>query len=272
MENPNLIERIEIVLDGRKLYPWAHSLGLSSGVVDSMKKNNLPGGEILALICRVENASFNWLSTGRGAPFYVGKSVTKGEFAERIGVHLEDSAEWQVSLITMNDMPDLTIAIFQMPGEHNYKGKAVPYTIMEVECGRWSPIAAALLRKAENLTCYIITRTQKADIHEFMQVVDGQAGTYRISIWLQKLTPCFPQLVLERQRETHEVRESKPAELDPRRLRDVIRAVKATHQYNSMTDEQFSTVCAAVFRRLPASGEIDPNLVLVAIDSVLLQD
>lgn len=274
MKFDHLIDRIEYILDGRKIYPWANSMGLSNGVVEPLKKNNLPGGEILALICRVENASFNWLSTGRGAPFYVGKSVTQDEFAERIHLHLEDSGEWKVSLVKMDNMPELAIAIFQMPGEHDYKGKPVPYTIMEVECGRWSSEASALLQTVKGLACYSIASTQKAAAHEFMQVWDGLAGTFRISRWLKEMAPCFPQVVMEQPRERYSVREPSPIEIEPRRLRDVILAVKSitTKEHRELTEEQFSTVVATLYRHAPTSGEIHPTMVGVAVDSVVLQE
>lgn len=64
-------DRLEFVLDGRKLTPWGKSLGLSNSVLGVMSQGTAPGPDHLKVIASAENVSLNFLLTGEGSPFVV---------------------------------------------------------------------------------------------------------------------------------------------------------------------------------------------------------
>lgn len=64
-------DRLEIVLDGRKVTPWGKSLGLSNSVLGVMTQGTAPGPDHLKIIANAENVSINYLLTGDGCPFVV---------------------------------------------------------------------------------------------------------------------------------------------------------------------------------------------------------
>ena len=64
-------DRLNIILDGRKITPWGKSLGLSNSVLGVMTQGTAPGPDHLKIIAAAENVSLNYLLTGSGSPFVV---------------------------------------------------------------------------------------------------------------------------------------------------------------------------------------------------------
>jgi hypothetical protein len=92
-------ERLKILLQGRRAFPWGHALGFSSGMISRFaREGKAPGPEYLARICQVERASLSWLLDGAGAPFLVvhlgGDTIT--------GAHLRvlfDDSDWTATWV-----------------------------------------------------------------------------------------------------------------------------------------------------------------------------
>ncbi len=64
-------ERLDLILQGRKITPWGKALGLSNSVIQTLSGGNAPGSDYLQLISRAENININFLLNGQGAPFVV---------------------------------------------------------------------------------------------------------------------------------------------------------------------------------------------------------
>ena len=66
-----MYDKIEKILNGRRLYSWGRTLGLTDGKITNMKNGKVPDGELLSLIQRVENVNLKWFLNDIGAPFNV---------------------------------------------------------------------------------------------------------------------------------------------------------------------------------------------------------
>jgi len=275
MDQSNLIDRINAILENRSIYAWVQSFGATNGVAESLKKNTMPRGDILTLIGRVENVSLNWLTAGKGRPFLIGKHVRPIQFAYAIRAHLEDDPNWHVSVVSCDYYPDETVVIFEAPAQVDYKGKAVDYTLIELECGGWNQDVAKELKKAKNVTCYSLGDSKLATNKiMFNMLKSGRMGTYLIHRFFKNLRPVDPSLVLDRPTVErpirYEVRESGPADLiDLSKMRQVIDAVKtaAEEEGRQLSNAQFSSAVASLYRRLEPGAHIDQNVVKIAIDS-----
>ena len=119
--------RLDIVLAGRKLHPWAKGLGFSRGAAENMGKGVVPGSEILAVIMRQENVSLTWLATGRGVPFMVHQCKYADDLTDALNLHFSD-AWWDINLYT--DGTELFFEL-ELPTTYDFKGKTIEYTQRE---------------------------------------------------------------------------------------------------------------------------------------------
>ena len=55
-----MYDKIEKILNGRRLYSWGRTLGLTDGKITNMKNGKVPDGELLSLIQHVENVNLKW--------------------------------------------------------------------------------------------------------------------------------------------------------------------------------------------------------------------
>jgi hypothetical protein len=92
-------DRLNLILQGRKLTPWARSLGLSGGIINTLSDGKLPRAETLALIQRIENVSSSWLIDGSGSPFMTYIMVDELETENHLRMLLEE-VSWNVYWIT----------------------------------------------------------------------------------------------------------------------------------------------------------------------------
>lgn len=120
-------ERINLILNGRKLYPWANALHISNGVTNRFAQDIIPGSEILTTIMRKENVSLNWLADGKGKPFYISIQNSDESMAQELSMHLEDFP-YTINLI--HDSSHLVIELSE-PAQSKYKGKAIDYVRYE---------------------------------------------------------------------------------------------------------------------------------------------
>lgn len=82
--NTDFSERLRLVLNGRKIYPWATILGASRGAAETMKKGNIPGPDILNAIHHREHVSLSWLVSGDGPAFRIYHYACDQSFSECI--------------------------------------------------------------------------------------------------------------------------------------------------------------------------------------------
>lgn len=96
----DFLSRLSEASDGRDLWPWLHSLGLTSGVVQGMvNRGVVPSGySLLALQC-LENVNVSWLLTGTGKPYLVERPADDRGCRARVAEALR-SAQWTATIAT----------------------------------------------------------------------------------------------------------------------------------------------------------------------------
>lgn len=165
--------RINLVLAGRKITPWAKSLGISGTTQQALKTGGNITGDVLTVVQRVENVSVSWLLTGRGRPFLVNECDGDDEAIERIGNHLADEPDkWTVEAAAA---PGLVVLVLRQPGGLlRLPDPAIKYDIVEVFAGFGAKTLRHFAPLAPAVGCY-----QMSPI-EVMRLARGQMGTYEL--------------------------------------------------------------------------------------------
>lgn len=137
-------QRIETILQGRKLSPWARQMGLSNSFVTRTRENKPPNSMALGLISKVERVSINWLLTGMGVPFIVSTIPRDEDFAEYLDILSDEN--WDATIMVCYEYPNFAIATLQQPGQLSLgNGSMLDYTIHEVVYGATGGYTAEVL-------------------------------------------------------------------------------------------------------------------------------
>lgn len=140
------LDRINFILNGRKITPWAKSLGLSNGDVTRIKAGRVPGPEKLVPICRAENVSLSWLLEGVGEPYMVHHTYSDEETADLVNEHLIDE-QWNVQLLRHDSWPAVVLT---QPATMLVGKNEVAYTAIEIIAGPVGEETFELLQKAKH--------------------------------------------------------------------------------------------------------------------------
>jgi|GEM_PF-2350895 len=180
---PTLPDRINYLLDGRKLYPWAQSIGISKGSIEGvMKLGGMLGGDALSAIGRCENARVDWLLEARGKPYLV-NCVTSDEEAKEV---LEDLLieRWNITIVS--DGKRIALVLVQ-PGSFDVKDgkdddgaqrfRTIGYPIVEVIAGVIGHDTMDLVR---GLAKQETVRMTLATPDVMTQIERGMIGTRRL--------------------------------------------------------------------------------------------
>lgn len=193
-----LSERLEVVADGRKLYPWAKSIGISKGSIESvMKLGGSLGGDSLSLMHRVENVRIDWLLEGRGTPYSVNVCLSDEDAVELIDELLAE--EWRAYIVT--DRKRIAIVLEQDGAFKTKDGKdaegvqqwrTVKYKIVEVIAGAIGRLSIQRIKddSTTKIACVIEVTT---DI--LTKIEKGQIGTYRMFMAPQPIIGTASQIV-----------------------------------------------------------------------------
>ncbi|WP_157674087.1 hypothetical protein [Endozoicomonas ascidiicola] len=138
-------DRLKFLLNGRKIYPWAQSLGVSRGAAEKIYvKGVIPGPEILRAIYYKEGVDLSWFITGEGAPFRVYSAVDKSDFYCRISEMLERYKGSIYELFFLYNQEFLFIAASSIQ-HYTYKEKELSYKAWELLSGpNWWDIVSLL--------------------------------------------------------------------------------------------------------------------------------
>lgn len=179
---PTIPERITYLLDGRKAYPWALSIGISKGSMESvMKLGGMLGGEALSAIGRCENARVDWLLDGRGAPYSVACTTSDDDAAELLQDLLEE--HWNITIVTDGQRIAL---VLDQPGSFDVKGgkddngvqqfRTIAYPIIEVMVGHIGRHTMELVRSRTGKGVSLMLTTASV----MTQIERGRMGTWRL--------------------------------------------------------------------------------------------
>jgi len=124
--------RLDLVLAGRKPYPWAESIGITRGTVGRMLKGEVPGPDVLGLIMRTENASITWLAEGIGAPYIVHWFATD----EACRAYLDELLAFQAwTAHHLTDGGRVDVLVLHAPAAVERRSRWVHYTEIYVLAG-----------------------------------------------------------------------------------------------------------------------------------------
>lgn len=123
-------KRLSVVLQGRQLYPWGYSVGLSKSAIGRLKNGHFPDPETLIPACRIERMSLSWLLDGLGVPFVVYSAETDGAGAVYVREMLRDEPTQQVTFV--HCALGYCVVLWQPVEVTPSKGEPYHYTAVEV--------------------------------------------------------------------------------------------------------------------------------------------
>lgn len=184
MDFYNFIERLEFILAGRKVNPWAKRLNLSSGTASRLKQNIVPGHDVLTAIMRTENASLNWLLSGSGKPFMIDNYLDGADFHNQLNNHAKDCPQYRCDYMALAQL-NLMCVVLSQPASYEFKGALIEYVQVEIILSSIAHVPAELSnpKSAIDLGSYLSTRFENSneltlDPYEIRALISGRLGTY----------------------------------------------------------------------------------------------
>lgn len=273
-------QRLTYILAGRRIHPWAASLGISKGAAENMGKGNIPGPEILKLIRQQESINVGWLVTGDGAPFLVEQPEDLSTVLESELADLEPSEPLWAHFFTDGQQ---LVMILRKPSLYIYREKSVLYDFHRLIAVAVNSITIQAINQFsadtsqnDNLSCYM----HRVDPETMDALLAGKLGPFQL-LGNSKSQPApakgtlidSPSLLLEEIQRNRQGSE-KPAEISMELMRSVIQCVESTASEEGMTlnSDQRARVFTAVYRYAVRTGlssqEIDTNNVLSILEVI----
>lgn len=166
--NNHLISVLEIIIDDRKKYPWAKSLGIGGGATSRLfKEGVMPADRHLRKIMKSENASMSALWGASVAPFMVHRTGSTTESYEILKQHFEDSS-WTINVISGDEFP---IVVLSCAAQDLIDGTEFNYKRVEIVCGPMDHACANLFKEQ-------VILHKELDEEEAHKIATGYRGTY----------------------------------------------------------------------------------------------
>lgn len=167
------VDRLQRVIDDRKPYTWAESMGWNKGTTARVMQGHIPGSELLVPLSWIENVRLDWLITGRGRPYF-GEVFAEDATAAMALEYTLEAEEWEIHVITCRGR---FAVVLTQPAEVDVKGKSISFTAMEVFLGNLGP------KVREALLPYLpASQPRSVDIDEdtWYQLQLGELGAYQL--------------------------------------------------------------------------------------------
>ena len=266
----NFSERLTKVLDGRKPTPWGKGIGLNSATTSGLFAGKQPGSEILNAIMRKENVSLSWLLSGKGPQFLINHCQTAEAFYDLLGDLLEEE-RWN-DIYVCNAPNGLTVVLTQ-PGQYDYKGTPIDYTVIEVLNG---PVNDDLIQGLSAEKDIGEQNKYSSHVHfcrlneqDARDISNGCAGTFDL------FGDSNTQGILEYSSRTDYLEDLVPTATTPTEAADpqLLRAV--IEQFEKVLIEEGITLTAsararaitAMYRHAAKTSEVDPLVALAIIEA-----
>ncbi|WP_461535234.1 hypothetical protein [Spongorhabdus nitratireducens] len=220
------LERIEFLLAGRKIYPWGEALGISKGAVEGIRKNIIPGSDILKAIREQEQVNLDWLVAGAGQPFQVGFCDNPDQL-HQVWSEPEEAAADTFLLTDGNRL----IVMRRWSAIHCYKKSLVSYTrARTLNITLTTAMAETLQQLCAGHSCF----SGHISPQQLTELAVGHAGTFplwgddkipgRINHWEPLESSELAQLL----QKLLAVQPPQPGEISRPLMRAVIEAVENT--------------------------------------------
>lgn len=167
-------EHLVFLIKDRKKTPWGKSLGFTSPSITAMFNGHTPGPEFLNAMRRAENVNLNWLLTGEGSPYIVEHFSTAEALRNHVCAMLQDEP-WNGYVFAHHETACI---ILTQPGQYEFKGKWIDYSIIHVLVG---PGDEALLNTLDDYNRHhgrlFIPDMAEQDKES---LINGNIGTYQL--------------------------------------------------------------------------------------------
>ena len=208
MEN-NFKNRLEWLLNGRKIHRWGTRIGLTKTVITRMNQGVLPGADRLKPIVKAENASLTWLICGRGEKYLLVHGYSDQNCADIIREIYERSygGPWKTHVLIDGFHMALVLT---RPGSYEIDEVTYLHTVVEVVVGPMGDKVLAVIAEQNNDSNTFIAETSVADMQALYR---GDIGTYGLlhtaDALLNKARP-LRQKESQRFASSHQVAEATP--------------------------------------------------------------
>ncbi len=167
-------KRLEWLLAGRKVTPWAQSLGMSGSTIARLTagEGTPPSPDALVRILHAEAVSLSWLLAGVGEPFHVVRPESDAAAGELLAAELEDPG-WNVSLVS--DAKRNAIVLFQITETEHGKRHIRAMTSVVIACVVGENTSAVIANHAGRVVN--VRQVSHAVMHT---IHAGYMGTWRL--------------------------------------------------------------------------------------------
>jgi len=172
------LSKLDELSGGRSKTPWLQSVGLTKGTISRLINGDQPSLDILTALARTENASLDWLSNDRGAPHRVGIVSSDIDGWVLLDELLQETG-W--TLFQFSDPTGALCLVLTQPGEFEIKGRAVPYTIVEILAGAIGP--QTMNRAISAMSDGTVSMSAEISEDEFDRLTHGHMGNYELIGW-----------------------------------------------------------------------------------------
>lgn len=237
-------ERLNFLLQDRKRTPWGKTLGFTSTSISSMFNGHVPGPEFLQAIRRAENVNLNWLLTGDGS-VYISEYYQSGLSLSK---HVSDMLEEEPWKVYVCSHRDVACMVLTQPGQYEFKGKWIDYTIVNVLSGPCDESLGEVLRNHHkgHGKVLVIDKIDPLVPH----IASGDFGTYDL---LEKQEPILNEVFVGPDISDIEFSNSSKIEnsIDISVMRAVVKLVdECEHKLNvKLNSTQRARVITAVYRQ-----------------------
>ncbi len=166
----NFSDRLEWLLNGRKIHRWGSKIGLTKTVITRLNQGVLPGADKLRPVVRAENVSLTWLIEGIGEKYLVNHGYSDQHCAEILQALYDE--RWKTHVLV--DGFHIAIVLTQY-GSYKVGNIDYLYTIVEVITGPIDDKTLSLVAQQNNDNNTFFVETSVADMQNLYR---GDIGTY----------------------------------------------------------------------------------------------
>lgn len=179
------VERLDLILRGRKPYTWANSVALSRGAMHRLQKGHFPDPEKLVPACRVENISLSWWLDGIGPPYVVYIAATPHEHIVIAEAILTDEA--QDTIVVAGNERAAHLVFITPAKATSVDGLEYEYRSVQIVGGSSADFAASQLI-ARHLGRYVMLKAVKLVDEKLLRLASGHMGAIELLDAVDKVT------------------------------------------------------------------------------------
>jgi hypothetical protein len=146
-------DRLRQIKGSRAVARWERDAGIGSSNLHRALKEDQLNDENIRVLCYYENASSEWIISGRGNPYRVIRCDTDLDFSEQIEAYNTDEENWTLTVILRKSDNLPCAVVLTMPSRYPVKQRGKPeplmvdYTALEVMVGPIGPSSSEAIKR-----------------------------------------------------------------------------------------------------------------------------